>query len=122
MMVGAIIPNWSTPITVHRATQTVSFVNGIEQPATSINSFTITRCCVQPMGGRERQVLPELIRDRELIKIYNQECQNLRSVDVEGKKLADRIDWQDQEYVVQSVDDWTQHGGFYKFVAVKEND
>lgn len=119
-MIGEIIQEFATPITVHRSTAATTFVDGIEQISTTDIEFVINKVSVQPVLGRERENLPELIRDREVIKLYTQT--QLKSVDVEGKKHADRIDWQDQEYVVQSVEDWTLHGGYYKCTAVKEND
>jgi hypothetical protein len=120
MMVGDIIPEFATPITVRRPVGAVTFVDGIEQPASDPLVFCISCCSVQPVTGREREVLPELIRDREVSKTYTQ--YRLRSVDVEGKTLADRVDWQDEEYVVQSVEDWYLHGRYYKVLLVKEDD
>lgn len=122
-MIGRIISHFSTPLTVRRTYDTVTFVNGIAQPHTDVNEFCLRNVCVQPVIGRERELLPELIRDREVIKIYNytKECK-LRCVDIEGKEQADRLDYEDEEYVVQSVEDWHLHGAYYKVLAVKEND
>lgn len=120
MMVGDIIPEFATPITVRRPVGAVTFVDGIEQPASDPLVFCISCCSVQPVTGREREVLPELIRDREVSKVYTQ--YRLRSVDIEGKTLADRVDWEGQEYIVQSVGNWCPHGGYYKVLIVKEDD
>lgn len=120
-MIGDIIDTFAPVcITVRRVNEATTFVNGLAQVVTDVTEFELDRVSVQPMTGRERELVPELIRDRELIKIYTT-C-SLLSVDVEGKKRADRLDYNNQEYVVQSVENWHDHGGFYKIVAVKEND
>ena len=119
-MIGDIISQFQTPITVHRVEASTVFVEGLAEVVEDVTEFCLANVSVQPLIARERELLPELIRDREVIKMYTV-CP-LRSVDVEGKKRADRIDWQDQEYVIQSVEDWTQHGGYYKVTAVKEDD
>lgn len=108
------------PLTVKRVNDSTTFVNGLAQVVTDVVEFNIDRASVQPMLAKERLLLPEMIRDRELLKIYT-ECE-LKSVDVEGKKRADRLTYKSQEYVVQSVEDWNSHGNFYKVIAVKEND
>jgi len=119
-MISWIIPTFNTPLAVRRYTAAVAFVDGVAQPTTEVDEFELSDCSFQPMSARERLLLPELIRDRETAKVYTQ-CV-LRSVDVEGKVLADRVTYRGQNYVVQSVEDWAPHGDFYKAVLVKEND
>ena len=119
-MIAEAIDCFATPITVRRTNQATVFVNGLSVVQTDVDEFCVDVVSVQPMVGRERLVLPELIRDRELLKMYSP-C-NLQSVNVEGKVRADRLDYKGQQYVVQSVEDWFDHGGYYKVVAVKEND
>lgn len=119
-MIEGIIDCFQTPITVRRTNEATTFVNGLAQVVTDVDEFCIQNISVQPMLARERQVLPELIRDRELLKAYSP-C-TLQSVDVEGKVRADRVDYNSQEYVVQSVEDWSDHGGFFKVILIKEND
>ncbi len=119
-MIADSISCFATPITVRRTNAATTFVNGRSQPPTDVDTFLLENVSVQPMLARERVVLPELIRDREILKLYTP-C-SLQSVNVEGKVRADRIDYNSQEYVVQSVEDWSAHGGFFKVIAVKEND
>ncbi len=119
-MIEEIISEFATPITVRRTNQATVFVNGLQQVETDVDTFCIQNVSVQPMQARERQVLPSGIRDRELLKAYTP-C-TLRSVNVEGKVKADRVDYNGQEYVVQSVEDWQGHGGYFKCVFIKEND
>lgn len=119
-MTSSAIDAFATTIEVSRATVATEYVDGIAQPVTTWDDFEIFDCSFQPMTARERLLLPELIRDRETAKVYTK-CE-LRSVDVEGKVLADRVTYRDQTYVVQSVQDWIPHGDFYKAVLVKEDD
>lgn len=119
-MIASAIDAFDTPLTVTRSTVATEFVDGIAQPVTQTDEFELTGCSVQPMSARERMLLPELIRDRELLKVYTK-CP-LQSVDVQGKVLADRITYLEQQYVVQSVENWEPHGDFCKVILVKEND
>lgn len=119
-MISGAIDAFNTPITVRRTNTATVFVDGLSQVQTDVDEFCINRCSVQPMSARERRLLPSGISDKELLKLYTP-C-TLKSVDVEGKVKADRIDYNGQEYVVQSVEDWQAHGGFFKVVAIKEND
>jgi len=119
-MISAVIDAWSTPITVTRVSVATEFVDGIAQPVTETDEFEVTDCSVQPLSANERVVLPELIRDRNTLKVYTK-CE-LRTVDVVGKELADRVDYLEESYVVQSVQDWVPHGQYYKAILVKEND
>lgn len=119
-MIADAIECFTTPITVRRTNVATVFVGGLAQVQTDIDEFCVNNVAVQPMLARERQVLPELIRDRELLKLYTP-CQ-LRGVDVEGKVRADRLSYKGQQYVVHSVEDWFDQGGFYKVVVIKEND
>ena len=118
-MIGQIISAFNTPITVRRTNEATTFTDGLAE-VIEADAFSVQGVSVQPLTGTERQSLPELIRDRALIKLYTR-CP-LLSVDVEGKVRADRIDYRGHEYVVQSVQDWGPNGGYYKVVAIKEND
>ena len=119
-MIGAIIDRFNTPVTVRRTNESTTYTNGLAEVVTDVDTFRLDHVSVQPVTGRERQLLPEGIRDRAIIKLYTR-CP-LLSVDVEGKVRADRIDYEDQEYVVQNVENWEPNGGFYKVLAIKEND
>ena len=119
-MIADAIECFLTPITVRRTNEATTYVNGLAQVVTNVDEFCLEEASVQPVGGRERLVLPELIRDREMKKIYTA-CE-LLSVDVQGKKRADRITYKGKNYVVQTVIDWDDHGGYFKVLMVKENE
>jgi hypothetical protein len=117
--VGEIIPCFGSSIVVHRATGGTSYVDGVAQ-VVSVETFTLDGVSVQPATGQDRELVPELVRDREIIKLFT-ECE-LKGVDVERKVRADRLDVNGQEYVVETVKDWSCEGGFWKVLAIKEND
>ena len=119
-MLEKLIDCFNTPIQVTRYNAAVAFVDGVEQPVTSTSMFCVSGVSVQPTNGRERVLLPELIRDKETVKIYSKV--RLRGVDVAGKVLADRITYDDERWVVHSCTDWYRHEKYYKVIAVKEND
>lgn len=119
-MIADIIQEFATPFTVRRTNEATTFVDGLAQVTTDVDEFEVCDGSVQPLKAQERMLMPELIRDRGMLKIYTKTA--VRSVDVEGKKRADRITYGDQAYVVQSVEDWDAHGDYYKIVAVKEDD
>lgn len=118
-MIGQIVNCFQTPIKVRRTNQATTFVGGLAQVNTETDEFCVNEASVQPMTGRERQLLPENIRDREVVKIYTP-CE-LRGVDMDNKIRADRVIYKNREYVVQTVEDWNEHGGFWKSLAVKVN-
>ena len=120
MSVSFAIDAFYTTLAVRRYTEAVTFTDGIAQTVTEVNEFDIVGASFQPMNARERMLMPELIRDRELSKCYTK-CE-LLSVDVVGKKLADRVTYREENYIVQSVEDWAPHGDFWKVTLVKEND
>ena len=119
-MISGAIDAFNTPILVRRTNQATVFVDGLSQVQTDVDEFCVDDCSVQPLTPRERKLLPSGISDGELLKLYTP-CA-LRSVDVEGKVKADRVDYNGQQYVVQSVEDWMAHGGFFKAVIIKEDD
>lgn len=119
-MIEQAIDCFTQSVTVRRVNQATSFVDGLAQVVTDVDEFCVDHASVQPMKANERMVMPEGIRDSAMIKIYT-DCR-LLCVDIEGKKRADRLDWKGEEYVVQSCEDWVADGGYYKIVAIKEND
>lgn len=119
-MISSAIDAYPSPLTVRRATVAVVYVDGIATPTTTWDEYEIIPISVQPMGMRERELLPELIRDREVLKCYTR-CE-LRTVDVPNKIVADRVEYKDEHYVVHGVEDWSTHGQYWKALLVKEND
>lgn len=119
-MISFAIDAFATPLVVTRTTESTTFVDGIAVPTTEEQVFDVVPVSVQPMTAHERQLLPELIRDREVLKAYTR-CE-LRTVDVANKVKADRITYREQEWVVNAVQDWSELGGFWKAILVREDD
>lgn len=120
-MIGEIISEFSVPITVRRTNVATTYVNGLAQVTTNVDTFDLEQgVSVQPLTGKQREVVPEGFRDRNLIKLYTQT--ELRGIDVAGKVRADRITYSDEDYVVYSIENWDPNGCYWKVIAIKEND
>jgi hypothetical protein len=73
---------------------------------------------IQPVSGKERQLLPEDIKTKNTVKIYSRE--QLKTTNVIGKIPADKVVYKGVSYEVAVSEDWQEHGGFYKAIAVQE--
>lgn len=73
---------------------------------------------VQPTKPKEKMELPENRRSSAAITLHSLE--KIDTVSVGGKKQPDIVRWIGEEYEIASVEDWTEHGGFYKAIAVKK--
>lgn len=90
-----------------------AFVGGRAQtPASS--QFTIV-ASVQPVRGRELERLSELYRTTELLACFT--ATRLRTVSEEGE--TDEVVVDDVPYAVQSVEDWSKLGSFWKAIIVR---
>lgn len=113
-----LLPRFVAPVslTVHRKA-TGSFVKGQYVPAGSETTFAVTNASVQPLSGRELQLLPEGYRTRQTLKVYSDV--ELRSADAEAGREADRFDYLGEQFEVYSVQDWVDHGNYFKVLAVQ---
>lgn len=94
-----------------------SFTKGRYTPGAQDTIFTEIMS-VQPVTGDERLLLPEGVRTREVVKAY---CRTLlRTDNAPSGHQADRIEYKDEFYEVFNVEDWSDHGDYYKVMAVKE--
>ena len=71
---------------------------------------------IQPVNGKELERLPETFRLSETIKIYTKEALLTGGAPSE---LADLVQVGSINYEVQTTEDWTAHGGFFKYLATK---
>lgn len=117
---GPCIDDISSKYTVTRVSAATTFVKG--RPVAPTTTTLEIRGVYQPMSGRERMLVPENIRDRELAKFYVSDSNLLETVDVVGKERADRIAIGSFNYVVHSEFDWVAMGGYKKYVLVKLNE
>lgn len=72
---------------------------------------------VQPMGGKQKQTLPEGDRTREAIHIWA--TSQMRPVERENGKPGDRVEWEGKEYEIINVQDWSYNGNYWEADAVK---
>lgn len=100
-------------VTVTRGTAG-SYTNG-RYVAGSTSEITISEISVQPMSARERQLLPEGTKDKEVIKLYTTTA--LLSADQATRVPADVVAYQGLNYRVFAVEDRHLNGGYYKALA-----
>ena len=99
--------------TVTRCTA-VAYTDGrLGAPTTS--TFTITGC-VQPLGGRELQRLPEGLREAELLQIFTPT--ELRTA--APGLLADSVAINGGNWEVQSVERWQELGAYWRAVVSRK--
>ena len=84
------------------------FVQGAESTAT-------IRASVQPMPSDEAQDLPDAVRSRGVVKAYSVSA--FLSVDERTVQVGDRVDWNNEQWEVMTVDRW-QVGGLDHYKAI----
>jgi len=113
-----ILPRFAVaPLTVRRKA-TGTFVKGRYVPSSTETVLTIAGCSLQPMGAKELELLPEGFRTKQVVKVYTPE--ELRTADAEAGHEADRVEYKGETFEVHSVEDWDDHGRFWKAICVKQ--
>lgn len=72
---------------------------------------------VQIAKGDELLRLEEGRRTRSALKIYT--TTKLHTANVDNGSQPDILEYKDDEYQVDLVDDWSEEGGYYKVLATK---
>lgn len=112
-----VLPDFAVgPLTVKRK-DTGTYDKGRYVPAGTETTLIFYDCSLQPLRPREIQLLPENFRSREAVKIFSKD--ELRTADAVAGYEADRVQYKDKWYEVHSVEDWSEHGNFWKAVALK---
>jgi len=75
------------------------------------------KAVVQPAQAHELVKLPEGRRTKGTVVIYTQT--KLQTADVKSKLQPDVVFWHGDQYQVESLEDWTDDGGFYKVLALE---
>jgi hypothetical protein len=75
------------------------------------------RAVVQPAKPKELEHLEEGRRTKAGIKIFCTE--ELKTAEVENQTQPDMVVWNEEEYQVEEVKDWSDYGGYYQVMAVK---
>ena len=76
------------------------------------------KASVQPVTGKELQMLPQTFMSRATIKVYS--VDELFQGSREAGQSPDSIIWRDKRYEVNVVEDWSEQGGYYKAFALLE--
>jgi hypothetical protein len=114
--IGSIIKNFkNATVSVIKGSAGTYTKGRFTAGATTTVTQTVS---IQPMSGKERQLLPEDIRTKNTVKIYSRE--QLKTTDVAGKVSADKVVYKGVTYEVAVSEDWQEHGEFYKAICVAE--
>jgi hypothetical protein len=98
----SLISRFGTTYTVRRR-DPGSYVNGHWQPAGTWTEFDIV-ASIQPLRGKEMELLPEGERSKEMVRIYTKSGlrQTIEQQDVKG----DLVSYKGRQYEVKSVEEW----------------
>lgn len=65
---------------------------------------------LQPLKAREVELLPEAARTKAKFSFYCEDNQEyLKTTDLNGSKGADRLLWNNREYMLFGIGDWQLH-------------
>lgn len=113
-MLASVLDSFpQTTITVSR--RGAPYVNdGVVQPGpnTSLTMIAV----VTPVTGRELERLPEGLRTRQPRRFFTVDA--LRTADDRSRFAADVVTIGDQEYQIERVSDWSDHG-YYESIGVR---
>ena len=74
----------------------------------------------QPLDGKEREALPEGVRQSETMKVYTKT--NLRTSDQNTNSPADEIEYDGRRFVVYQVDKWPKLLSHYKALLIRKQE
>lgn len=80
-----------------------SYVNGNWTPAGTYTEFQII-ASIQPINGRELQMMPEGQRTREMVRIYTKS--GLRPTIEQQNVKGDLVSYKGRQWEVQKVEEW----------------
>lgn len=109
-----MITTWNETITLKRKAAG-TYVNGRWVPG-SVTTSSI-RATVEPMKPQELQILPEGLRSRLPIYIYTNE--ELKTASVADSKEPDILTYNDLDYEVHQVQNWTQMIPHFKVMCLR---
>jgi len=98
-------------ISIKRGNQTTTYVNG-HPVDNSLTTYTGIKASVQPLSGKDKLMLPEGDRTRQIKKIYT----------VDEVLVNDIIIYDSEEYEVQTVQMWQGNASsvnHYKSIAYR---
>lgn len=105
----------AVPIEVTRHRE-APIIKGRKQETDAVETFTI-QATVQPLDARELQRLPEGQRTEGAVKLWAVE--KLHTAETSLCRVADRFEYREVDYQVDSIEDWFDLGGYYKMTATR---
>jgi hypothetical protein len=108
----------STPGTLTATRRAAGTTDGRGRAVEGATSTFPLQGSVQPVTGRDLLRLPEGLRTRELVAIIS--ATELHTANAAAGTVADVVAYQGASYEVQSVEDWSLLGGYWRVVAAKE--
>lgn len=103
--------------TLHRAdAPTINPDTGATEPPT--RTSTPISGSFQPLGGREREALPEGVRAKVTLKLYTHD--EVRTVDQMTPEFADVIEYRGDRYVAFTVMQYPTLLAHYKVLLMRE--
>lgn len=98
----SLITRFAQPVQVARQATAGAYVDGLWVDG-SPQALTI-KASVQPVSGRERAMLPEGDREREMVKLYSDT--ELKPSSQANQKAGDVVTWEGRDYLVTSCQLW----------------
>jgi hypothetical protein len=111
---GKTINRIAQDVTVSRKGQG-TYVKGRFSEAAA-TTFVI-QASVQTISGRERMLLPEGIRTREVLKLYT--ATPIQTASVQGATMADTITYNGSVYEAVISENWLADGNYFKVIFMR---
>ena len=87
-----------------------------DQPTPRESDRTI-KATIYPTTPREAQILPEGVRNKQLLTLFTQD--QLKAASSRNRKDGDIILYREDEYEVQRTEDWQNTGSYFKSISVR---
>ena len=114
-LIAAIIAESETVSITRRAAGTHDATSGLY--VQGADSAVVATASLQPLSMREIEALPEGIRQRASFKLYT--ATELHPTDPTTQALGDQFTHNGITYEVTGLQNWSTHGGYFKYIAIK---
>lgn len=109
-----VILEFAVPYTLTRRSPPVVVAGRASAPAEEAIAIV---AAVIPANGRDLLLLPEDMRTREAVTIFS--TFEIRTAEDATGAPPDTIEHEGETYQIQTVQDWSRLGGFWRGVALK---
>lgn len=116
--VSACVRGFTEDIILRRSLPVIfSSTTGRYTQPTPREEDQVFKALVYPTSPREAQVLPEGVRNKQLLTLFSTE--KLNSASSRNGTDGDIVLYREDEYEVRKTEDWQNTGGFFKSIAVR---